>query len=45
VWLGRPRPLQLVESLAADLAAEGIEGRNVTLKLKLTSFEVGSVML
>ncbi|KAG2487883.1 hypothetical protein HYH03_013465 [Edaphochlamys debaryana] len=31
---------QLVESLAADMASEEIEGRNLTLKLKLTNFEV-----
>ncbi|GIL83396.1 hypothetical protein Vretifemale_12223, partial [Volvox reticuliferus] len=31
---------QLVESLAADMASEDLEGRNLTLKLKLSSFEV-----
>ncbi|PNH03025.1 DNA polymerase kappa [Tetrabaena socialis] len=31
---------RLVESLAAEMAEEGIEGRNVTLKLKLATFEV-----
>ncbi|GLI59867.1 hypothetical protein VaNZ11_001862, partial [Volvox africanus] len=31
---------QLVESLAADMASEHLEGRNLTLKLKLSSFEV-----
>ncbi|EFJ44099.1 hypothetical protein VOLCADRAFT_118878, partial [Volvox carteri f. nagariensis] len=32
--------LPLVESLAADMAAEQLEGRNLTLKLKLSTFEV-----
>lgn len=31
---------QLVEALVADMAEEGIEGRNITLKLKLSTFEV-----
>ncbi|KXZ53568.1 hypothetical protein GPECTOR_6g485 [Gonium pectorale] len=31
---------QLVDSLAADMASEGLEGRNITLKLKLSTFEV-----
>ena len=30
----------LVTSLCSDMASEGIEGRTLTLKLKLTSFEV-----
>ena len=30
----------LVTILCSDMASEGIEGRTLTLKLKLTSFEV-----
>ncbi|KAG2446814.1 hypothetical protein HYH02_008374 [Chlamydomonas schloesseri] len=31
---------QLVEALVSDMEEEGIEGRNITLKLKLSTFEV-----
>lgn len=33
---------QLVDHLAEDMAKEGIEGRTITLKLKLSNFEVGA---
>jgi hypothetical protein len=32
---------EIAASLAVDMAAEGLKGRTVTLKIKLTSFEVG----
>lgn len=35
---------QLVDHLAEDMAREAIEGRTITLKLKLSNFEVGAAL-
>jgi hypothetical protein len=35
---------ELAASLADDMAAEGLKGKTLTLKLKATSFEVGLML-
>ena len=36
---------ELAASLAQDMAAEGLKGKTVTLKLKATTFEVSIALL